>query len=149
VMAEPPVFSKGRDLNAAAPALGPWLAPRLGVAEIEVDGFSYPKGAGVSNETILFETRSAGRVDEMVLRVAPSPEHQMFLEPEFRMQFDLLVTLRRLRSVRVPDVLWFEDDPAILGHWTRFADWALGDDIEALGYSWDDIIGLKESVVVL
>jgi aminoglycoside phosphotransferase (APT) family kinase protein len=114
-MADSPVFSKGRDLDATAMALGPWLEAHLGVKNIEIEGFSYPKGAGISNETILFEARTGGRLDELVLRVAPSPEHQMFLEPEFRMQYDLLVTLRRLGSVRVPEVLWFEDDPAILG----------------------------------
>jgi aminoglycoside phosphotransferase (APT) family kinase protein len=31
------------------------------------------------------------------------------------MQYDLLTALRGTGSVRVPEVLWFEDDPAILG----------------------------------
>jgi aminoglycoside phosphotransferase (APT) family kinase protein len=123
-----PVFSKGRDLDGAAAALRPWLAERLGASTVEVGAFSYPRGAGISNETILFEVRrpdghgedgnssdGSGRVDELVLRVAPAPEYQMFLEPEFRLQYDLLATLRRLGSVRVPEALWFEEDPAILG----------------------------------
>jgi aminoglycoside phosphotransferase (APT) family kinase protein len=117
-MGTAPVFSKGRDLTAAAGALRPWLAARLGIedaADVELDGFTYPRGAGVSNETILVDARSAGRVDELVVRVAPAPEHQMFLEPRFRMQYDLLITLRRLGSVRVPEALWFDDDVTILG----------------------------------
>jgi aminoglycoside phosphotransferase (APT) family kinase protein len=121
-----PVFSKGRDLDATAAALAPWLAERLDGhpdeqpdGRVEVGEFSYPQGAGASNETILFEARRSAdgreRVDELVLRVAPRPEYQMFLEPEFRMQYDLLATLRGTGSLRVPEVLWFEDDPAILG----------------------------------
>jgi aminoglycoside phosphotransferase (APT) family kinase protein len=115
-----PVFSKGRDLDATAVALAPWLSDRLGASSpVRVGGFSYPRGAGASNETILFEARWSAdgreRVDELVLRVAPSPDYQMFLEPEFRMQYDLLATLGRTGSVRVPEVLWFEDDPALLG----------------------------------
>jgi aminoglycoside phosphotransferase (APT) family kinase protein len=114
-----PVFSKGRDLDAAAAALEPWLADRLGARRVEVGAFSYPRGAGASNETILFEARWSGggsdHLDELVLRVAPSPDYQMFLEPEFRMQYDLLATLRRIGSVRVPEVLWFEESPAVLG----------------------------------
>lgn len=114
-----PVFSKGRDLAAAAAALRPWLADRLGAGRVEIGGFAYPQGAGASNETILFEARrSAGgrdHVDELVLRVAPRPDYQMFLEPEFRMQYDLLAALQGIESVRVPEVLWFEDDRALLG----------------------------------
>jgi aminoglycoside phosphotransferase (APT) family kinase protein len=111
----PLVFSKGRDLDAAAAALGPWLAGRLGVARVDVGGFAYPQGAGASNETILFEARWGDRVEELVLRVAPRPDYQMFLEPEFRMQYDLLVALRSTGAVRVPEALWFEEDAAVLG----------------------------------
>ncbi|WP_405864378.1 phosphotransferase family protein [Streptomyces sp. NBC_00005] len=114
-MSEAPVFAKGRDLDAAARALGPWLAARLGVDDIRIVNLAYPLGAGVSNETILFDARSAGRDDELVLRVAPAPEHQMFFEPQFWRQYEMLVALRRLGTVRVPEALWFEDDPALLG----------------------------------
>jgi len=114
-----PVFAKGRDLHATAAVLRSWLASHLGARPVEVGAFAYPRGAGVSNETILFEARRptgrGERVEELVLRVAPSPDYQMFLEPEFRMQYDLLATLRRGGSVRVPEVLWFEEDPAVLG----------------------------------
>lgn len=117
--ARAPVFSKGRDLDATAATLAPWLARHLGVGRVEVGAFGYPRGAGVSNETILFEARWAAggrdQVDELVLRVAPAPDYQMFYEPEFRMQYDLLATLRATGAVRVPEVLWFEDDPALLG----------------------------------
>ncbi|WP_436790405.1 phosphotransferase family protein [Yinghuangia sp. YIM S10712] len=114
-MSEALIFAKGRDLDAAAAALRPWLAERLGVTDIELTDFAYPLGAGVSNETILFEARHSDRVDELVLRIAPRPEHQMFLDPRFRTQYDMLVTLRRVGTVRVPEALWYEEDPRILG----------------------------------
>jgi aminoglycoside phosphotransferase (APT) family kinase protein len=109
------VFDKGRDLNATARTLGPWLAAKLGADEITLDGFNYPRGAGISNETILFHARTAGRNERYVLRVAPRPEYQMFLEPRFRMQYDLLRALRRLGTVRVPEALWFCEDTSVLG----------------------------------
>ncbi|NUU26348.1 MAG: phosphotransferase family protein [Streptomycetaceae bacterium] len=114
-MNQAPVFAKGRDLDAAAAALRPWLADRLGTADVQVSGMVYPQGAGVSNETILFEARAGGRTEEFVLRVSPAPEHQMFLDPRFKMQYDILTALRRLGTVRVPEALWYEDDAAVLG----------------------------------
>ncbi|WP_018501220.1 phosphotransferase family protein [Parafrankia discariae] len=114
-MSVAPVFAKGRDLDATVEILRPWLAARLGVDDLTVGELTYPIGAGVSNETLLLEARSAGRVDDLVLRIGPRPEHQMFLDPRFRMQYDLLAALRRDGSVRVPEPLWFEDDAAILG----------------------------------
>jgi aminoglycoside phosphotransferase (APT) family kinase protein len=117
-MTSAPVFSKGRDLDATAAVLGPWLADHLDVPRVEVGAFTYPRGAGVSNETILFEARwsdaGAERVEELVLRVAPSPDYQLFLDPEFHMQHDLLAALHRDGSVRVPEVLWFEEDGTLL-----------------------------------
>lgn len=110
-----PVFAKGRDLDAAAAALRPWLAARLGVPDVELAHLEYPLGAGVSNETILFDARSGDDVDEFVLRIAPRREHQMFLDPRFRLQYEILDTMRRLGTVRVPEALWFEEDPALLG----------------------------------
>ncbi len=110
-----PVFSKGRDLEAAAVALGRWLTGRLGSSAVTATNFTYPQGAGTSNETILFAAHWSGGEAELVVRVAPAPNYQMYLEPEFRLQYDLLDLLHRSGSVRVPQVLWFEDDPAVLG----------------------------------
>ncbi|MEU1981003.1 phosphotransferase family protein [Nocardia sp. NPDC019395] len=114
-MEQAPVFPKRGDVEATAERLRPWLADRLGVADIEIDDLSYPKGAGVSNETILFRARDGRTVDHLVLRIAPGAEHQMFYDPRFRVQYDIVVALRRHGTVRVPDVLWLEDDPAVLG----------------------------------
>ncbi|MBY8862328.1 phosphotransferase family protein [Nocardia sp. CA2R105] len=114
-MRQAPVFSKGRDLAATATALRPWLAARLDVGTVAIDDFTYPQGAGVSNETILFRARYGNTVEELVVRIAPAPEHQMFMEPRFRMQYDILMALWQNGTVRVPEALWLEEDSSILG----------------------------------
>ncbi|MCX4090874.1 phosphotransferase family protein [Nocardia sp. alder85J] len=114
-MKQAPVFSKGRDLDATATALRAWLAARLDVPAVEIDRLDYPRGAGISNETILIRVRHGGTAEELVLRIAPAPEFQMFFEPKFRIQYDILVALRQHGDVRVPEALWFEEDPGPLG----------------------------------
>src|SRR5690606_4076284 len=42
-------------------------------------------------------------------------EHQMFLDPRFRIQHQILVALRQHSAVRVPEPLWLEEDPSVLG----------------------------------
>ncbi|WP_019927552.1 phosphotransferase family protein [Nocardia sp. BMG111209] len=114
-MKQAPVFSKGRDLDITATVLRPWLAARLAVPSVEIEDLDYPRGAGISNETILIRVRSASSVDEFVLRIAPAPQYQMFFDPKFRIQYDILVALREHGGVRVPEALWFEEDPELLG----------------------------------
>jgi aminoglycoside phosphotransferase (APT) family kinase protein len=115
-----PVFSKGRDLDVAAPALTRWLASKLdGARDLHIGNFQYPVGAGASNETILFEAAwtEAGRprTAEWVLRVHPAPTFQLFLDTDFRPQYELLRLLHTEQRVKVPEVLWYEDDPTLLG----------------------------------
>jgi aminoglycoside phosphotransferase (APT) family kinase protein len=111
-----PVFAKGRDLDATAATLRRWLAPRLGDNRLEIGNLAYPSGAGLSNETILFEARSAtGTVHELVLRTGPAPDYQLFLDPDLRRQYDLIQVLHNFGTVRVPELLWYEEDPGILG----------------------------------
>ncbi|MEU4650194.1 phosphotransferase family protein [Nocardia fluminea] len=113
-MEQAPEFSKGRDLDAAISALRPWLAARRGAA-VDIEEARYPRGAGFSNETILITTRTAQRVEDFVVRIAPSPEHQVYYEPRFHLQFDILTALYERSDVLVPQPLWFEQDTAILG----------------------------------
>jgi aminoglycoside phosphotransferase (APT) family kinase protein len=112
-----PVFTKGRDLDATAGLLRAWLGARLDDDGIEVADLELPSGAGVSNETILFAARSraTGDVHELVLRIAPATDAQLFLDPDLRLQYDLMTALERLGTVPVPHVLWYEEDPGVLG----------------------------------
>ncbi|WP_245568170.1 phosphotransferase family protein [Nocardia jiangxiensis] len=110
-----PVFSKGRDLDAAVTALQPWLADRMGVASVVLDRPTYPRGAGFSNETMLVTAHVAGHIEELVVRIAPAPENQVFYEPKFHLQHDILVALDKASEVLVPRALWFETDTSVLG----------------------------------
>ncbi len=50
-----------------------------------------------------------------MLRIHPG-SYQIYFEPDFRNQFDLLRALHIDGGVRVPEVLWYEPDHDILGH---------------------------------
>jgi aminoglycoside phosphotransferase (APT) family kinase protein len=115
-----PVFSKGRDLAETRVVLAAWLRGRIEDAtDVEVGEPTYPVGSGLSNETILFQVRIHAdgqvRTEDLVLRIHPG-DFQLYLDPNFRTQFDLLAALHAEGSVRVPEVIWYEDDRDVLGH---------------------------------
>jgi aminoglycoside phosphotransferase (APT) family kinase protein len=95
-----------------------WLSTRLSAA-VEVRNLETPAGAGVSNETFLFQAswrKNGVRVEEeLVLRLHPSAAYQVYLEPNFRVQFDLMGALREVSHVRVPRVNWYEASSAPFG----------------------------------
>jgi aminoglycoside phosphotransferase (APT) family kinase protein len=118
-MTEAPVFSKGRDLDEARRALEPWFASHLERRDVHITDFSYPAGAGVSNETILLRVDVPGagpdEPTEYAIRIHPAPEYQLFLEPEFRLQFQLLDALHGAGLVKVARPYWYEADASVLG----------------------------------
>ncbi|MFI1463998.1 phosphotransferase family protein [Nocardia carnea] len=114
-MKHAPVFPKGRDLDTTATILHSWLAARHEVTAVEIDDPAYPQGAGVSNETVFVRLHSGRGIEPVVLRVAPASEYQMFLDPKFRIQHQILVALRQHSDVRVAEPLWLEEDPSVLG----------------------------------
>jgi aminoglycoside phosphotransferase (APT) family kinase protein len=118
-VADDNVFAKGRDLATSADAMRTWLGTRLPGDVVEVRNLRYPVGAGVSNETILFEAvvDEGGSTTErpLVLRVSPAPDYQLFLDVGFDRQFRLLQTLHEHDLVKVPRVLWYDDDPQWFG----------------------------------
>ena len=116
--ASPRFVKASRDPEETRGAIERWLSGRLNVP-VAVWDLDIPTGAGVSNETFLFRARwdvdGKPTQSEYVLRLHPSPDYQVFFDPEFRMQFDLLDRIRKISDVRVPEVYWFEDDPATFG----------------------------------
>jgi aminoglycoside phosphotransferase (APT) family kinase protein len=116
--ASPQFVKQQRDPEATRATLEKWFSERLG-APVEIYDLQTPSGAGVSNETFLLRAtwRRGGVQDEKeyVLRLHPSPEYQVFYEPQFRTQFDLMETLARVSAVRVPQVYWYEDDTGPFG----------------------------------
>jgi len=109
-----------RDLEQSRLALRDWLATQLPDArDVEVSDLTVPSGSGFSNETLLAEAswRDAAGVeqtDSLVVRVKPTG-FQVFLDADFALQYRILSVLDRESDVPVPPMLWFEDDPAVLG----------------------------------
>jgi aminoglycoside phosphotransferase (APT) family kinase protein len=114
----PRFVKQQRDPETTRATIEKWLTERV-QAPVEVSDVVTPSGAGVSNETFLFRAKSqqnAAALDaEYVLRLHPSPDYQVFYDPEFRTQYELMDTLSRISDVRVPRVRWYEDDPAPFG----------------------------------
>ena len=91
---------------------------RGNATDVRVGNLELPVGAGGSNETVLFEaTWSEGGRDERadwVLRIHPD-QFQLFVDTDFREQFELLSLLHREQLVKVPEMHWYEADPSVLG----------------------------------
>lgn len=106
-----------RDYDAAAQRLGGWLEGRLG-AEVVVSNLRVPTGAGLANETMLFEaayTEDGQRKSiGLVARVKPFAV-VLFPDPDFDGLVRLFQTLGASGHVKVPKVYWLEQDPSILG----------------------------------
>jgi aminoglycoside phosphotransferase (APT) family kinase protein len=108
-----------RDLDALASQLAGWIRGRLPEAQdVRVENLAYPKGAGQSHETILFDLSwaAAGRRHEQgwVVRIKPT-SFTMYPDDLFEEQYRIIETLHAQGNVRVARPLGFEPDPSILG----------------------------------
>ena len=108
-----------RDLDELAATLSGWLERQMpGASEVRIDNLDYPRGAGMSHETILFDThwREGGkeRKQGMVVRIKPR-SFTVFPDNLFEEQYQLMKVLHEGNYVRVAKVLWLEPDAAILG----------------------------------
>lgn len=108
-----------RDLDALAGIVTTWLESRMPAARsIRLRNFSYPRGAGQSHETILFDAqwsdKSGPHERGMVVRIKPT-SFRVFLDDMFREQFEIMRVLHEEKTVPVAEVLWYEEDPSILG----------------------------------
>jgi aminoglycoside phosphotransferase (APT) family kinase protein len=98
--------------------LASWLAGQIGTPRVELSGFDAPALSGYSNETLLADaawTNGAGeRITRgIAVRMEPA-KHQVFPDT----MFDTQVRVMRALSatvVPVPEILWFEPDPKVLG----------------------------------
>jgi aminoglycoside phosphotransferase (APT) family kinase protein len=107
-----------RDDDEARERLSAWLAGRVGAPTVDLGPLDRPGLSGYSNETILLDAAwdgGAHRVERsLVIRVEPTG-HTVFPETAFEEQARVMRALRAEGSVPVPEVLWFEDDPEVLG----------------------------------
>jgi aminoglycoside phosphotransferase (APT) family kinase protein len=107
-----------RDLAATRERLRAWFAAKLPRAEqLSLSELRGPGGTGFSNDTLLFDLvwREDGRAGrrELVVRIEPGGV-RVFPHYDLRQQFRVLRALAGT-DVPVPEVLWYEDDPAVLG----------------------------------
>ncbi len=119
-MAEPAIVAPNvRNLDRLAATLAGWLSSRLADAqEISVTNLSYPLGAGMSHETILFDAdwRDGGvqKSQGMVVRIKPT-DSLVYCDDMFDQQYRLIQLMHAHGAVRVAKPLWFESDGSILG----------------------------------
>ncbi|MCB2061192.1 MAG: phosphotransferase family protein [Novosphingobium sp.] len=113
------VAPRVRDFDELADALTKWLQGKMPDATgITVGNFSYPRGAGRSHETILFDARWT-EVDApvsmgCVVRIKPTA-FKIYPDDLFEQQFRVMQVLHEHSAVRVPRPLWIEHDPGLLG----------------------------------
>jgi aminoglycoside phosphotransferase (APT) family kinase protein len=96
-----------------AEALSSWLATRLGVGHVEVDGL-VRSGAGNSNETVSFEARWDGHTERLVVRLQPGGD-SLFLRPSVVREAAVIESVGRAKAVPVPKVFGVEPDAGPLG----------------------------------
>jgi aminoglycoside phosphotransferase (APT) family kinase protein len=113
------VAPETRDLDHLAQQLCTWLQERLPRASaIRVENLDYPRGAGLSHETILFDVfwSEAGQSRQRgcVVRIKPTG-HQVFPDVYFEEQYRLMQAVHEAGHVRVAEPYWFEPDASILG----------------------------------
>ncbi|MHA7837628.1 MAG: phosphotransferase family protein [bacterium] len=110
--------SESREGDEIRARLTHWIADRMpDASDLRLSALREP-GAGLSSETRLFSIhwREAGqpRTLDAVLRSAPREEGP-FPEYDLGMQFGIMRALARGTGIAVPEVLWLEEDPEVLG----------------------------------
>lgn len=113
------VAPETRDLDVLSTQLAAWLAERLdGASDVRVTSLDYPRGAGQSHETILFDASwlaaGARHNQGYVVRIKPT-RHLVYPDDLFSEQYRLMRLLHEDGRVRVAQPFWFEEDPSLLG----------------------------------
>jgi aminoglycoside phosphotransferase (APT) family kinase protein len=108
-----------REFAPIAEKIAAWLRMRMPEADaLRVENFTYPSGAGLSHETLLFDAfwRAGGEEvrQGMVVRIRPT-EHTVFPDTLFEQQYEVMRLLHADGRVKVAKPFWFEQDASILG----------------------------------
>lgn len=105
------------DPDVAAQQLAAWLTTKVDVQDVAVSRVRLPASAGLSAETVLFEAawpeRGEHRRRRLAARVAPAGE-AVFPTYDLRAEFRVMAALG-CAGLPVPEVLWHERDPSVLG----------------------------------
>jgi aminoglycoside phosphotransferase (APT) family kinase protein len=113
------VAPETRDPDTLKRQLARWIVRRIpGVTGIRIENVGYPRGAGQSHETVLFDLHWREGGDERslgcVLRIKPG-RFTVFPDTLFEQQYRIMKLLSDGGYVRVARPLWFEEDPSVLG----------------------------------
>jgi len=108
-----------RNLDILSDQLSRWLGDKMPhVRDIVVRNPSYPSGAGMSHETILFDAdwREDGRTvsQALVVRVKPTA-NLVFPDDLFISQFRIMQFMHERQDVPVAQPLWLEEGDAVIG----------------------------------
>lgn len=119
-MSEVIVAPETRDLEKLALRLAYWLSGKVpGGGPVAITNLAYPRGAGQSHETILFDASwmdGTKTVEQgCVVRIKPRA-FTVFPDDLFVEQYRVMKLLAEDGAVRVARPLWFEKNPAILGN---------------------------------
>src|SRR5690606_25206979 len=86
--------------------------------DLRITDLDYPKGAGQSHETILFDAHwsegGQARSQGCVVRIKPA-RFTVFPDTLFEEQYHVMKVLHEGGYVRVARPLWLEEDPSLLG----------------------------------
>ena len=102
-----------RDPAQTRAALTKWLRTKLGSRDVELIDLPGPQFSGFSNETLLFDVAAPERSFGIAVRLEPSG-HQVFPDTAFDLQVRVIRSLEDT-EVRVPRILWHEQDRSVLG----------------------------------
>ena len=108
-----------RDKEQSRKQLAAWLVDPLEAdGVVELSEFRGPGGTGFSNETLIVDatwsSAGAARQQTFVVRVAPTG-YTLFPDPAFEVQQQVLQALTDRSGIPVPQVLFHESDPSVLG----------------------------------
>ena len=118
-MSDQIVAPRTRDLAELGAQLAPWMERNLpGARNLSIANLDYPRGAGRSHETILFDAtwREGGRErgEGYVVRVKPDA-NQVYPDDLFEEQYRVMRVLHELAIVPVAETIGYEEDPGLLG----------------------------------
>jgi aminoglycoside phosphotransferase (APT) family kinase protein len=113
------VAPETRDLAVLAEDLRGWVSVRMPDApDLRIVNLAYPRGAGQSHETVLFDIEwtdgAAVKTQGCVVRIKPA-SFTVFPDNLFDEQYEVMKALGESGLVKVAKMLWFEEDPTLLG----------------------------------
>ena len=106
--------SSRRQTSAVTAGLQQWIQSRSGYAGAIISGVEKPAGAGLSNETFLFECVTAERHEALVMQVGPAG-HGLFRDYDLSVMARVQQRLAECSTVPVPPIRWFESNPTFFG----------------------------------